>query len=192
MGKRRFKGHDPAAKARQDYDTRRTPALWGVNEEARQLPKNADVQSTPETRTTTRRVQRFDVFATIKLSDHSFNAVRRYHHDLATSFGCGDGGESLPPGVDATGSRELVTTASLAASKRVMALYDLLALGDRRLLYALSYPVWVEGAAVNWKAVVADICGCIDKDTQAQAVRDLGAAVVEAYRFVDSGQRLAA
>jgi hypothetical protein len=190
MGKRKFRGHDPAQAARRAWETRRDPAKWGVNEEARQLPQNADVHSTPETRTTTRRVQRFDCFATLKLSDHQFNAVRRYQADLAENCGCGDGGGGCAEPVDGGGgSRELVTARMMAAGSRVMALYQQLTLPDREMLYVLSAPVWIEGRACNWKGEVKRLRGLIDKDSQAQAVKTMAENVRLAYVEIDNGQQ---
>ena len=183
---------DPAEAARHAYQARRNPAMWGTNEEALKLAQNADVGSEAETRTRTRRVQRFDCFATLKLSDHQFTAVRRFQADLAEANGVGDSPDRFSEVIDGGGSRELVTARMMAATNRVFALYAQLSVPDILLLKALSYPTWVLGQQPNWKAEVKRLRGLIDRGAQADAVRHMSEAVREGYMEIDNSARRAA
>lgn len=182
---------DPAEIARRLYEQRRNPALWGTNDEAMKLENNADVRQEGETRTRTRRVQRFDCFATLDVSLPAFQAVRRYQADLAESFGCG-GRESLVEVVDGRGSAELVTSASLAASRRCERLREALSPADARLLDALSIPSHVFGEQPNWKAIVLRLRGLKDRGSAGRAVKDMAEAVRVGYVAVDGPARRAA
>jgi hypothetical protein len=182
---------DPAEAARRAYETRRNPAMWGVNEGALQSAQNADVRSEAETRTRTRRVQRFDCFATLNLSLPAFQAVRRYQADLAESYGVGDR-DTLSEYVDGGGARELVSSRSMAASNRVAALYRELRTQDAALLIALSVPAVVEGRQPNWHMIVKTLRGLIDRGSQASAVKTLSEAVREGYSALDNMTRRAA
>lgn len=196
MGKRtrrKFRGTDPSEAARRAYEQRRNPALWGVNDEAMALPSNADVGSTDATREKTRRVQRFDVFATIKLSDHQFNAVRRYQVDLAESYGVGDRDTAAEKVDGSGGSRDLATARMMAAARRCDEVCELLSHADRRLLDDLSKPTWVQGKAINWKATVKRLRGLIDRDAAASCIKQLAENVRLAYAEIDGqGVRRAA
>lgn len=191
--RRRQRPSDPAEAASRAYEARRNPALWGPNTEALNLPQNSDVQTTqPETRTKTRRIERFDCFSTLKLSDHQFTAVRRYQADLAEAHGVGDR-DTMAEVVDGGGSRELVTARMMAAHDRVLSLAVRLSIYDLDLLGALSVPSVVRGEAVNWKAIVRKLRGLIDRDAQAQAVKTLSENVRLAYAEIDGmGVRRAA
>lgn len=188
MARRKHKPSDPAEAARKAYEARRNPALWGPNTEALNLAQNSDVHTTqPETRTKTKRIERFDVFATIKLSDHQFQAVRRYQADLAESYGVG-GKDTQSEFVDGGGSRELVTSRMLAAGDRVAALYRHVPTRDAVLLVALSVPAVVEGKQVNWKATIKALRGLIDRDAASSCVKTLSESVRIAYAEIDGMQ----
>jgi hypothetical protein len=183
---------DPAEIARRAYETRRNPAMWGANEDALKLENNRDVGSEAETRTRTRRIQRFDCFATLNIGLPAFQAVRRYQHDLAEANGVGDGRDTLGEYVDGGGSREIVTARMMAATKRVFQLYAQLTAPDIILLKELSYPAWVKGEQPNWHAVLKKERGVIDRGTQARIVRELSEAVREGYAEIDNGAKRAA
>jgi hypothetical protein len=199
MAKRRKRAapYDPAEAARhaaeRERHTRRTPALWGPNEEALSLPQNADVATTQkETRSKTRRVERFDCFATLKLEDATLTAVRRYQVDIAISYRA-DGKERIEGYVDgAKGSAEHVNARSMDATRRLDEVEARLRDHDVTLLRKLSIPTHVNGQQLNWHAEIKTLRGLIDRGAQTKAVKDAAGALRDAYAEIDNGVRVAA
>jgi hypothetical protein len=190
MARRKHRPTDPAEAARkrreQEAQTRRNPALWGVNEEA--LAMQADISDTPENRGKTRRVFRFDCFETLSLPDHDRAAVHRLETLIAVRFRV-DGQANAGAKVDSSGSAELVTSRSLAAGAQIDAIAGWMPNPSVSLLLALLTPQTVEGVRVNWKATVTRLQGLTDRDLQSKAVKRAAADLTPAFARWDDGER---
>lgn len=187
MAKRKHKPSDPAEAARKAYATRRNPALWGTNDAALSLPSNADVASEEETRTKTRRVFRYDCFATLKLEPAQLSAVRRFQEDLAIRYRV-EGSDRMSEHVDGGGSADLVTVRSMDAADRMEEIVGAMPPWSAKLLLRLSLPTVVEGKQVNWKDTVRQLLGLVDRGAQAEKVKQVAEALRLAWVEYDNNR----
>lgn len=180
---------DPAEAARQrrerEAQTRRTPGEWGPNEAA--IASQADVASIPADRGKTRRIYRFDCFATLQLPNPDYLAVRRLETLLSVRFRT-DGKEQGAK-VDGGGSAELVTARSMAAGDEIDAITGWADLHDAKLILALLTPQATEGSRVNWHATVKAMRGLTDRGEQSKAVKKAAASLVTPFARWDAGER---
>ena len=131
---------------------------------------------------------RLDCYETLRLKPEQLFAVRRLEQEIATRFRA-EGRDSMSESIDGSGSVEHVTVRSLDAARRIEAV---LALLDQpwkaQLLLKLSTPAVCEGATVNWKAIVRQMLGVIDRDIQARKVKAAAEGLRLAWIDHDNGQ----
>jgi hypothetical protein len=195
MARRKHKPFDPAEAARQASEreryTRNTPSEWGVNEEA--ISGQDDIHQEGATRTKVRRLQRFDVFhllfARKSLTEADLNAARRLQSDLATEHGLDGEGAPIARIDGAKGEKEF---RAIDAGNRNDEVLSRLLPHQQRLLLALMAPEIVHGQRVNWKQVVRDLHGDIDRDAQVKRVKRACGALTKAYQEIDYALRRAA
>lgn len=185
LAKRKQKPTDPAEAARKAYETRRNPTMWGTNDAALSLPANKDVSQEQETRTKTRRVFRYDCFATVRLTPAQFSAVRRLQEDLAIRYRV-EGSDRMSEHVDGSGSADLVTARSMDAGERLDLVLATMTPWHAKLLLALSIPAVVEGKQVNWKQTVRELLGTIDRNVQAHKVKVAAEGLRQAWADYDN------
>lgn len=187
MARRKHRPTDPAEAARKAALARRNPALWGVNEQA--LSMQPDISDTPESRGKTRRVFRYDCFATLSLPDGHLTAVRRLEELIAIRYRV-DGNTKTQGKVDSGGSADLVTAKSMDAGRQIDAITGFCEkpwMGS--LIVSLLTPATVDGVRVNWHQVVRNRLGLIDRGQQSKAVKQACAGLYEAFTRWDDGER---
>jgi hypothetical protein len=194
--KGRAKPYDPAEQARRQAErerlTRRTPAMWGANDAALKLEANDAVRDEQDRgKGKTRRLTRFDCFETLAVETSAKAAVRRYEELLAVIHRCG-GADKFSEYIDHGASTEMLTIRWIEASNVRDKLYGI----DRhatRLIEALVLPAVALGQGTNWKAIVRQERGLIDRDAASRAVKQAAESLRQAYAEIDGqGVRRAA
>lgn len=183
---------DPVEVARLAYEDRkrrRDPASWGANEAALALATANDIRDKPEERGKVRQIRRYDVFSLLLsrdgLTDHQFQAARRFQDDLACEHRVDGGASESVPGHH--GSAELMTARSIEAGSRMLAIQDHIGLEAAKLMLALSVPTIIRGERVNWRKVVQDSTGEHRPVEQSAHVVKTCQRINVAYTLLDQG-----
>lgn len=180
---------DPAEAARLAYDKRqaqKNPGNWGANMAAMTLPQNREVNYTEATRDKVARLERYDCFSTLGVTVDQQRAVRRYEELMAIRYGA-EGSNKGDEKVDGGSAAQPLSARRLEAAQTMEGLSKLT---DRKwslpLIERLTQPTIVEGRRANWKAIVRQDLGLLDRDAQARAVKLAAQDLVGAWTQHDN------
>jgi hypothetical protein len=166
------------------------PGQWGLNQEALNLPANAEVAVSRDTAGRTKRIQRQDIFDRLAgrgaLGPDAVDAVRRLQRDLSILHRTMSGSGEFSPRIDVSRSPTDISEARAAAGARVAEALNLL--GPRGA--ALIRPLCEQAsAAVDWRAVILAVTGERLADAQSALLRFVCDELAAAYVEVDRRRR---
>lgn len=194
----RTKPTDPAEIARKNWEERQRQKRlenWGVERAQLLLPSQKDVRSDDDAKGRVVRALRCDVFELLyrrgttkeHLNQAHYDAVRQFEADLAARYRL-EGRIALDGlAVSTGGTPSAVTDRSVDAGKRVDKVLVILGRDRAKLLLALCAPTTLRGELPNWRRALEAVAGVYHPLAQVSHVRQLCAAVADAYSALGYG-----
>lgn len=177
----------------------KTPNAWGADGAALALPANAEVTVIRDERKRVQTAHRADIFDRLHarykpgkpggLSAAEHLAARKLEALLEAARGEGDKDNSSRQKIRG-GSRELITATMIKAGKDADAALKTLDTRSAKMMRELLEPqhVHTNDPLNRWRLVVSWSTGLVDKDSQADRVRNACHTLAVHYGLVQSGK----